>query len=97
MGPFQVVQPSPSELAKNHGRSKNYVWLALPITLGAIRKPLNLSHLHRFVERPAHLGGTDDLTPVFSLTANWGRQCGKHIEKIHFEDLEEFCVGHKLE
>ena len=64
VGPFKVVDPPPEEPAENYGRSKNYVWLALPITLGAIRQPINLARLRRFVERPAHLG-TVDLPPHF--------------------------------
>jgi hypothetical protein len=34
---------------------------------------------------------------VLSIAANWGRHCGKHIDKIGLEDLAEFCVGHQLE
>jgi len=96
VGPFRVVDPPPDEPAENYGRSKNYVWLALPITLGAIRQPINLARLRRFVERPDHLG-TVDLPPVLSLAADWGRHCGKHIEKIRPVDLAELCVGHQLE
>ena len=64
VGPFKVVQPPPSEPAENLGRSKNYVW-ALPITLGAIKQPLNLSRLRRFVERPAHFGVTSEELTTF--------------------------------
>jgi hypothetical protein len=35
--------------------------------------------------------------PVIFLAANLGRHCGKHIEKTHFKELEELCVGHQLE
>ena len=96
VGPFKVVEPPPPEPAENHGRRKNHVWLALPITLGAIRQPNNLSRLRRFVERPAHLGG-GELPPVLFLAADWGRHCGKHIDKIRPEDQAEFFVGHQLE
>ena len=52
-GPFRVVEP-PSNEPVNHGRSKNYSWLALPATLGEIRQPINLSRLRQFIGRPSH-------------------------------------------
>jgi len=96
VGPFRVVKPPPEEPPESYGRSKNFVWLALPITLGEIQQPINLARLRRFVERPAHLG-TIDLPPILSLAADWGRHCGKHIQKVRPADLAEFCVGHQLE
>ena len=55
-GPFRMVPP-PEEIDHKHGRSANYVWLALPLTLGRIQQPLSLSRLKRFHERPSYLGG----------------------------------------
>ena len=66
-------------------------------TLGAIRQPFNLARLRRFVERPAHLGGTSTVIPSVSLPAEWASHCGKHIDKVSASDLAEFCIGYELQ
>ena len=53
-GPFRVVE-APRNEPVNHGRSKNYSWLALPSTLGEIRQPISLSRLRRFIGGPSQL------------------------------------------
>jgi len=95
VGPFKVIDPPASEKT-NHGPSKNFVWLALPITLGEIRQPLDLSRLRRFVERPAYLGGTPPKLPALGLSEKWGRHCGDSIEGVSASVLAEFCIGHDL-
>jgi hypothetical protein len=80
----------------NHGPNKNYVWLALPLTLEGIRQPLNLARLRRFIERPSYLGPPPPTTPIPSIATDWAR-CGKHIDRVSARDLAEFCIGHELE
>ena len=95
-GPFRVVAPPPDE-PDHYGRARNFVWLALPITLGEIRQPINLARMRRYVERSPHLGGTGPPAPVLDIAAEWGRHCGRHIDRVAARDLAEFCIGHELE
>ena len=95
VGPFKVVAP-PGPTQVNHGPSKNYVWLAVPLTLSGIHQPINLARLRRFVERPSHLGAPPPTTPIPAIATNWAR-CGKHIDRVSARDLAEFCIGHELE
>ena len=72
MGPFRVV-PKPVEELPRFGRTANYVWLGLPLTLGRIQEPINLSRLRRFTERPAYLGGSPTIVPNLALSDKWGQ------------------------
>jgi len=96
VGPFRVVAPPASE-PESLGRAWNYVWVALPISLGKIQQPLSLSRLRRYVERSPHLGGSGPPDPVLDVAAEWGQHCGRHIDKVSSRDLAEICIGHKLE
>ena len=96
VGPFRVVDP-PDGQPRYSGRPRNYAWLSLPLTLGAIRQPINLARMRRFVERSEHLGPTEAIPQPLSIAAGWGQFCGRHIDKISDYNLAEFCVGHELQ
>ena len=73
------------------------MWLALPLTLSEVCQPFNRARLRRFVERPPHLRGVPTVLPLLSFDADWGKHCGKHIDKVSARDLAEFCVDQELE
>ena len=79
------------------GCTNNYVWLALPLTLGRIQQPINLSRLRRFKERPAYLGGSPTIGPNLALSDKWDQFCGTRMHRVSAVTLSEFCVGHELE
>jgi len=95
-GLFRVVNP-PEDEPVNHGQSKNYVWLALPATLGDIWQPINLSRLRRFHDRPSHPEGRPFVPPNLERAADWGKHCGTPLDKIGATALAEFCVGHEMQ